>query len=223
MLLYPSLKASSTEEFALPLESGEPRIFRLYKNFEIDYPWNRDEGSSLDFAISITIAGVDSIRSSKLYFGRYSLDFRLDALQGFLAFGGLRRLHYTSSTEKFSEKDLLRNLDREGGPDAWDLRTEDVELWLDGHGGRRLPTLQKGSPWLDFMESLTGWWLVFGEEALSVITKGARRLSQWKKMGKAFVTVWKKESEIGTELHLLIRASMTDEERIDNPWLSTSC
>ena len=73
----------------------------------------------------------------------------------------------------------------------------------------------------NLMIALTGWKLLFQEDALSVVIKGQPRLSS--KLKGALVTVWERKNESGRDVHLLVRASDARKESEDTTWLSTSC
>ena len=86
------------------------------------------------FAILITANVADSTRSSRLYFGQPCLDFQQDNMHGLFVLKKMLCLNYASYLEKPSKKDFLKHLDQEGGPDVWDLITEDLPL--TDHEGR---------------------------------------------------------------------------------------
>lgn len=72
----------------------------------------------------------------------------------------------------------------------------------------------------NLMEVLTGWRLLFSEDAPVVSLKSIRRLSTQKKMKEALVTVWEREAETGKILQLLVRTTSTSENPREPPWLS---
>ena len=75
----------------------------------------------------------------------------------------------------------------------------------------------------DLMIALTGWKLLFSEDASSVVIKGRARLSSSNKIKGALVTVWERENESGRDIQLLVRASDASREPESMTWLSTSC
>ena len=72
------------------------------------------------------------------------------------------------------------------------------------------------------MEVLTGWRIVFSEDAPNVLLKSEGRLSTQKKIKGALVTVWEREGERGKDLQLLVRDSSTLEKPKEMKWLSAS-
>ena len=175
---------------------------------------------------------TDGTRCSKIYVGEPYLDFRLDKVHDVLIFKKMRCLNYTSSLDKGSEEDILRHLDPEGGPDRLSWITEDLELSPNTHKGRHeiyfflykddliliMPT--PGFTPGNLMIALTGWNLVFAEDASSVVVKARARLPA--KIKRALVTVWEKGSKSGRDVHLLVRASDARERSESTTWLGTS-
>lgn len=135
VLLYPTLEHSHYEQHPVVTPNSTIETLRVYKH--------RTGAKSADmcleehpkFAILVSSNAAESIRSSKLYFGRPNLDFQLDKVQNLLIFKEMRCLRYISSLEKYSEKDVLRHLDPEGGPEKWDWTTEDLGLSPINHEG----------------------------------------------------------------------------------------
>ena len=72
------------------------------------------------------------------------------------------------------------------------------------------------------MEVVTGWRIVFSEDAPSVLLKSIGHLSRQKEIKGALVTVWEREGERGKDLQLLVRDSSTLEEPKEMKWLSAS-
>ena len=72
----------------------------------------------------------------------------------------------------------------------------------------------------NLMKMLTGWRLLFSEDAPSVILRSGRHFPKQRKMGRALVTVWEREVETGIYLQLLVRAPSTSGESRDTTWLS---
>lgn len=72
-----------------------------------------------------------------MYFGLQHLDFQQDKVHDLFILKNMHCLKYASSVVKSSEKDLLRHLDPEGGPDGWDWMTEDLELSLIDYDGKQ--------------------------------------------------------------------------------------
>lgn len=73
----------------------------------------------------------------------------------------------------------------------------------------------------NLMTALTGWELLFREDASSVVVKGRERFSLNRIIRGALVTVWKRENESGRDIQLLVRAS-DGKESESTTWLSTS-
>jgi len=90
-----------------------------------------------EFIILITSTSTDSTRFSKLYFGSQCLDFQLHRLENRITFMDMRRLNYTLSLQKGSIDDLLKHLSREGGPDGYGWKKENLELQLSDHEGEQ--------------------------------------------------------------------------------------
>lgn len=136
VLLYPTLEHSHYEQHPVVTPNSTIETLRVYKH--------RTGANSADtclekkhprFAILVSSHAAESIRSSKLYFDRPYLDLQRDKVQNLLIFKEIRCLRYMSSLEKYSEKDVLRQLDPEGGPDEWDWTTEDLGLSPINHEG----------------------------------------------------------------------------------------
>ena len=73
------------------------------------------------------------------------------------------------------------------------------------------------------MEVVTGWRLLFSEDAPSVLLKSIGHFPKTqKKIKGALVTVWEREGERGRDLQLLVRTSSTVEESKEFKWLSAS-
>jgi len=72
------------------------------------------------------------------------------------------------------------------------------------------------------MIALTGWQLLFSENASSVVLKGRGHFASQKKIEGALVTVWERENERGKDVQLLVRASSTSGEPKSTTWLSAS-
>ena len=87
----------------------------------------------------------------------------------------------------------------------------------------RLIVVISGLTVANLMEVLTGWRLLFSEDAPSVILRSGGRFLNQRKMGQALVTVWEREAETGMYLQLLVRAPSTSGESRDTAWLSASC
>ena len=68
---------------------------------------------------------------------------------------------------------------------------------------------------------LTGWQLLFSENAPDAIIKSGGTFARPKKMKDAWVTLWEKEAETSQDLQLLIRTSNASGEFKEGPWLST--
>lgn len=134
ILLYPTLKRSSFKQIPATSESSTLRLYKLSTGAR-DPIMNTEP--SPQFAVLVTSTIADSTRTSKFYLGRFCIDFQLDAVQDYILFRDMYRLSYLSSLVKSSEKDLLRQMDLEGGPDRWDLIKEDLELWPARCDGRR--------------------------------------------------------------------------------------
>ena len=175
---------------------------------------------------------TDGTRCSKIYVGQPYLDFRLDNVHDVLIFKKMRCLNYSSSLVKGSEPDFLRHLDPEGGPDRLSWVAEDLELSPNTHNGRhelyfllykdslKLIIATLGLTMANLMVALTGWKLLFAEDASSVVVKGRARLAA--KIKGALVTVWESETKSGRDVHLLVRASDAHKKGESTTWLSTS-
>ena len=134
-LLYPTLEKSQFEEIPTTARNYSFESLKLYRRrADADY-LRVDANNPLDFAILVTSAVVKSTRCSKVYFGHLCLDFNLGVES--VIFKRTFRLNYVSSTEKASEKDLLRHLDPEGGPEKWEFVSEDMELDFAGYKGTK--------------------------------------------------------------------------------------
>lgn len=72
------------------------------------------------------------------------------------------------------------------------------------------------------LEALSGWQLLFREDAPTVTLKGVQRFSSAKKINEALVMVWRRQAKTGVELQLLVRSLSTGAEKNSNPWLSVS-
>lgn len=135
VLLYPTLEHSHYEQHRVVTPKSTIDTLRVYKHRTGAESADMCLEEHPEFAILVSSNTADPTRSSKLYFDRPCLDFQLDKVQDLLIFKEMRCLHYISSLEKYSEKDILRQLDPEGGPDKWDWTTEDLELSPINHEG----------------------------------------------------------------------------------------
>lgn len=213
VLLYPTLENSHYEQHGTATGNPTTSTLRVYKHPAGAVPSNLCADQHPEFAILISSNAADSTRSSKLYFGRPCLDFQQDKRHDLLILNDMRCLNYESSLKKPSEKDLLRHMDPEGGPDMWDLMTEDLKISLIDYEGLTVANL---------MEVLTGWRLRISEDAPVVSFKNIGRLTTQKKMKGALVTVWERDAKTGKDFQLLIRTSSTSGESKDILWLSAS-
>lgn len=136
VLLYPTLENSHYEQHGTATGNPTTSTLRVYKHPAGAVPSNLCADQHPEFAILISSNAADSTRSSKLYFGRPCLDFQQDKRHDLLILNDMRCLNYESSLKKPSEKDLLRHMDPEGGPDMWDLMTEDLKISLVDYEGR---------------------------------------------------------------------------------------
>lgn len=116
-LLYPTLRRSNYELISSLSESSRADKIRLYKHPTCVHSSNALVDWNPEFAILISSTAAGSARSSRLYFGRSCLDFRIDKAKDSLVLSDMRCLDYTSNLEKPAENDLYRNLDPEGKPD----------------------------------------------------------------------------------------------------------
>ena len=184
-----------------------------------------------EYAILIAATSEDCTQYSEIYFGRQNLDFQLHKLEELIILRGMHRLNYTLSLRKSSRNDLLRLLSSEGGPDGSDWYKKDLELRLKDHDGERgllafntslgriLIDLIKGPTVADLMETLSGWRLLFDENASYVSLGSGLRT---KKMEAALVTIWQRGAGTSRDVQLLIRAASSSKEPEDTTWLSAS-
>ena len=236
MLLYPTLKNSDYEQNPVVTGSSIIDTLRVYKQRTGGESAHRYADEHPDFALLVSSNATDSTRYSKLYMGP-CLDFQLDNVYNLLILKRIRCMDYASSLEKPSEKDILRHLSPEGGPDRWDCRTEpeDLELSPAQHegkhelhffrfvDGRILILATPGLTLASLMAALTGWELLFCEDASNVVVKGRTRFATPNKVKGALVMVWERENGSGRDIQLLVRASDASKEPKSTKWLSTSC
>lgn len=135
-LLFPTLEYSHYEQNQVLTGSSTVDTLRVYKHHTGGESAHKGADEWSDFAILVSSNYTDSTRCSRIYIGRSCLDFQRDKVQGLLIFKKMRCLNYLSSLEKPSEKDILRHLNPEGGPDRWDWKIEDLELSPTNHKGR---------------------------------------------------------------------------------------
>lgn len=235
--LYPTLRRSNYEQIPSPSESSRADKIRLYKHPTYVHSSNAREDWNPEFAILISSTTASSARSSQLYFGRSCLDFQIDKAKDSLVLSDMRCLDYTSKLEKPAENDLYRYLDPEGKPDKCIWQTVSVNYegryrkfiyCAIGHCinyilGLTITLL--GPAVADVMEVLTGWQLLFCEDASAVILKEVRRsistiIGRRIELGEALVMVWKAEAETEQGVQLLVRALSATAERW--LWLSVS-
>ena len=135
VLLHPTLKKSQFRLTPITSESANASSLKIYRRHAGADPLHVDADGSPDFAILVVSTVAEATRCSKIYFGCFCLDFVLDAAQESIIFKEASRLNYVSHMEKASEKDLLRHLDLEGGPEMWEFTSEDLTLHLAKHNG----------------------------------------------------------------------------------------
>lgn len=209
VLLYPTLESSHYKQSSVVTGSSTIDTLRVFKHYTGGESAQKGADEWSDFAILVSSNPTNSTRSSKIYIGRPCLDFQLD--KSLLTFKKMRCLDYSSDLIKFSEKDILRHLNPEGGPDRLGWKVEDLELSTTNHKGLTLANL---------MSSLTGWECLFSEDVSNVVVKGRARFSH--KIKGALVMIWKREYESGSDIQLLVRASDVNGESKSMIWLSTS-
>ena len=136
VLLYPTLESSHYEQNLVVTGSSTIDTLRVYKRYTGGESARQGVDEWSEFAILVSSDTTDSTRVSKIYIGRPCLDFQLDKERSLLIFKEMHCLNYTSSLIKSSEKDILRHLNPEGGPDRWNWIPEDLELSPTNHKGR---------------------------------------------------------------------------------------
>lgn len=136
VLLYPTFENSHYEQHGTATGNSTRSTLRVYKHPAGVVSPNMCASQHPEFAILVSSNAADSVQSSKLYFGRRCLDFQQDKMHDLLILKDMRCLNYKSSFTKPSEKDFWRHLNPEGGPDSWDLVSEDLELSLFDDEGR---------------------------------------------------------------------------------------
>ena len=136
VLLYPTLESSHYEQNPVVTGSSTIETLRVYKHYTSGESAHEGADEWSDFAILVSSTSTESTRSSKIYIGRPCLDFQLDKVRSLVIFKEMRCLDYSSSLMRFSEKDILKHLNPEGGPDRLDWKSEDLELSPINHKGR---------------------------------------------------------------------------------------
>ncbi len=136
MLLYPTLEYMHYEQNPIVTRSSTIDTLRVYRYRPSGDSGPRRADEHSDFAILVSSDSTSSIRCSKLYMGQPCLDFRLDKVHDLLIFKKMHSLSYSRSLEKYSENDILRHMDPEGGSDRGDWKPEDLELSPTNHKGR---------------------------------------------------------------------------------------
>ena len=235
VLLYPTLENSHYEEHRITTGDSTIGTLRVYKRRTGAASSNLCADQNPAFAILKTFEADDCTLYSNLYFSRPCLDFQQDKKNDYFILKNMLRLSYTSSLEKPSKKDFLRHLDPEGGPDMWEWKPEHYFLTNPEGRPKRYSFLHVDGlemAWrlivvvlvlkVALMEVVTGWRLLFSEDAPSVLFKGIGHFPTQKKMKGALVTVWEREAARGKDLQLLVRDSSTFEEPKDLKWLSAS-
>jgi hypothetical protein len=118
ILLYPTLDRLYYQEEHISTGSSTIDNVRIYKhNATVDLS-DASAERKFDFAILKSSKTVDSLRTSKMYFGNSDQAFDMDRARTSLTLFNMWQPNYASSFEKSSEKDFLRQMDPEGGPDV---------------------------------------------------------------------------------------------------------
>lgn len=236
ILLYPTLDSLHYQQERISTGSSTIDNIRIYKHHPAVDPPNMSADRHFDFAILTSSKTANLSRTSKIYFGTSNLVFYMGRAHTSLTLFNMWRPKYSSSLEKSSEEDLLRQMDPEGRPDVlgWhtvpDLHLSSVEFegglvidivlpYIDDLG---LINILVGFTVADFMKVLTGWQNLFTANASNITLSTGQRLSWSRYIEGARVMVWERETETGKDLQLLVQESSTIAEPNNVGWLSAS-